>query len=176
MTQPRYIAWAGLLVTLVLLPYGRAALAQDSFADAFWQFRATAGVDYSSGKYGAPTTTGVIYSYVGMRAEKGPWILKVVVPWLSVSGPALLLDGRGSGTAGTVADRDVSGPGDITVSATYALEQFYDRELFVDFTVRLKIPTASFADGPWYRRSGRRVPDRYCPSAWRFYAVRDSRL
>ena len=124
-----------------------ASSAQESYGDVFWQYRATAGVDYSSGHYGAATTTDVVFTYVSLRADKGPWSLKAVVPWLSVSGPAVLLDGRGSGSIGTTPDRSVSGAGDINLSATYALERFYDRELFIDFTARLKIPTASFAKG-----------------------------
>jgi hypothetical protein len=89
----------------------------------------------------------VFYSYVDVRAEKGPWTLKLVLPWIHVSGPAVLLDGRGSGSVGITNDRSVSGLGDINVSATYSLEQLYAAALFIDFTARVKIPTASFTKG-----------------------------
>ncbi|TAK98406.1 MAG: hypothetical protein EPO08_19070 [Rhodospirillaceae bacterium] len=123
------------------------AWAQDSFGDAFWQFRTSAGVDYSSGNYGATTKTDVIYAYASLRAMKGPWTLKLVVPWISVLGPAVLLDAGSSGSVATGTTRSASGPGDVNLSASYSLERFYNRGLFIDFTARLKIPSASFADG-----------------------------
>ena len=135
-----------LAMLLLAMTLGHAR-AQDSFGDAFWQFRTSAGVDYSSGKYGATTATDVVYTYASLRAMKGPWTFKVVVPWLSVSGPAVLLDAGTSGSVGTGANRQVSGLGDISVSASYSLEQFYNRGLFIDFTARLKTPTASFTKG-----------------------------
>ncbi len=44
-----------------LLGFAGAAHAQDSFADAFWQFRASAGFDFSSGTYGATKPTEILY-------------------------------------------------------------------------------------------------------------------
>ena len=126
---------------------GSGARAQDSFNDAFWQFRATAGFDYSSGHYGADTATVITYSSTSFRADKGPWTFKAVLPWITLSGPAVLLDGAGGGSVGTGASRHESGLGDISLYGTYSLESLYSRGLFVDFTFRLKTPTASFSKG-----------------------------
>jgi len=140
---------AYLLVSAAALCLAAAASAraQDSFGDAFWQFKASAGTDYSTGSYGASQNTDVSYSYAALKAMRGPWTLKVVVPWISVSGPAVLLDAGASGSVGTLTSRNASGQGDISVAATYSLEQLYNRGLFVDFTARVKIPTASFSKG-----------------------------
>ena len=123
------------------------AQAQDSFADAFWQFRASSGFDFSSGYYGAPKRTEILYIPVTLQAAKGPWTLKAVAPWIRVSGPALLLDGGAEGTLGMRSSGAASGLGDINLSATYAVESLYTYGLFVDLTGRVKAPTASFSKG-----------------------------
>ncbi len=124
-----------------------AAGAQDSFADAFWQFRASSGFDFSSGTYGATKPTEILYIPATLQAAKGPWTLKVVVPWIRVSGPALLLDGTAEGTAGVRTSGAASGVGDINISAMYSLENLYSYGLYVDLTARVKAPTASYAQG-----------------------------
>lgn len=124
-----------------------AAFAQDSFADAFWRFRATSGFDFSSGKYGADKPTEVLYVPFTLQATKGPWTLKGDVSWLRVSGPALLLDGSAVGTVPVRTSGAASGPGDINLYARYSLEDLYDNNVFVDITGRVKIPTASFTKG-----------------------------
>jgi hypothetical protein len=131
----------------VVVAMGAQAHAQDSFADAFWQYRASSGFDFSSGTYGAAKPTEVLYLPVTLQAAKGPWTLKAVVPWLRVSGPALLLDGSAEGSAGARAAGHVSGLGDISLAAMYSLESLYNYGLYVDFTARAKAPTASFAKG-----------------------------
>ena len=123
------------------------AVAQDAFGDAFWQYRASAGFDYSSGSYGAATKTTVTYSSATLRATKGPWTLKAVVPWMTLSGPAVLLDGAGGGTVATGQSRNVSGVGDLIFSGGYSVQEWYPRGLFVDFTLRVKAPTASVTKG-----------------------------
>jgi hypothetical protein len=136
---------AGAACIFALMP--AASAAEDAFGDAFWQYRVSAGLDYSSGGYGASKTTDIAYSYVNVRAAKGPWTFKLILPWIDVSGPAVLLDGPGAGSIATGTSRNASGLGDITLSATYSLESLYDRQLYVDFTGRIKLPTASFSKG-----------------------------
>jgi hypothetical protein len=124
-----------------------AAQAQDSFADAFWQFKASSGFDFSSGTYGASKPTEILYIPATLQAAKGPWTFKAVVPWIRVSGPALLLDGTTDGTAGVRTSGAASGVGDINLSAMYSLESLYTYGLYVDLTARVKAPTASYAQG-----------------------------
>ena len=130
------------------LAFSNAAVrAQDSFADAFWQFRASSGFDFSSGYYGAAKRTEILYLPLTLQAAKGSWTLKAVVPWLRVSGPALLLDGAAEGAAGVRAGGAASGIGDINLSVTYGIESFSAAGLYIDLTARVKAPTASFAKG-----------------------------
>ncbi len=132
----------------LLLVLNAPARAQDSFADAFWQFKASSGFDFSSGDYGAAKATEILYLPVSLQAAKGPWTFKAVVPWIRVSGPALLLDGAAEGaTTGVRSSGAASGPGDITLSGTYSLESLYAQGLYVDFTARVKMPTASYTKG-----------------------------
>jgi len=136
------------LITVAGLATGAVpAQAQDSFADAFWQYRANVGFDFSSGYYGAAKATEILYVPVTLQAAKGPWTLKAVVPWVRVSGPALLIDGAGEGAAGVRASGAASGLGDINLSATYSIEALYNSGTYIDLTARTKVPTASFADG-----------------------------
>ncbi len=134
-------------IALLIFTFARPAIAQDTFADAFWQYRASSGFDFSSGSYGATKNTEILYIPATFQAAKGPWTLKAVVPWLRVSGPALLLDGAAEGTTNVRASGSASGLGDMNFSAMYSLERFYNYGLYVDLTARVKAPTASFKKG-----------------------------
>jgi hypothetical protein len=140
----RYLVFA---IAVSLAASCGAARAQDSFADAFWQFRASSGFNFSSGYYGAAKSTEILYLPVIVQAAKGPWTLKAVVPWIRVSGPALILDGGAEGTTGVHTSGAASGVGDINISGTYAVERLYSYGLFVDLTGRVKAPVASFSKG-----------------------------
>lgn len=144
MSYPRAFSFTALVSALAA---SAPAAAQDTFADAFWRFRATTGFDFSSGKYGAEKATEVLYVPFTLQATKGPWTLKGDVSWIRVSGPALLLDGSVVGTVPVRTSGSASGPGDINLYARYSLEDLYENNVFIDITGRVKIPTASFTDG-----------------------------
>jgi hypothetical protein len=141
--SPLRVSVLAALMTGLAVP----AVAQDTFADAFWRFRGTTGFDFSSGTYGADKPTEVLYVPFTLQATKGPWTLKGDVSWLRVSGPALLLDGSAVGTVPVRTSGSASGPGDINLYVRYSLEDLYDNNLFIDLTARVKIPTADFSDG-----------------------------
>jgi hypothetical protein len=135
------------LISALVVGQASAAAAQDTFADAFWRFRATTGFDFSSGKYGADKATEVLYVPFTLQATKGSYTLKADVSWIRVSGPALLLDGSAVGTVPVRTSGSASGPGDINLYARYSVESLYDNNLFVDLTARVKVPVADFKDG-----------------------------
>jgi hypothetical protein len=124
-----------------------ATRAQDSLQEFVWSTRASAAFDYSSGTYGAAKATDISFLPVTVQSSRGPWTLKGSLAWMQVDGPALILDGSGSGASGAGADRSVNGIGDLNLSATYALDGLYDRGIYIDFTGRVKLPTASFRKG-----------------------------
>ena len=139
--------YAPLLAAVLVICGGEHVHAQDSFADAFWQYRVSTGFDFSSGSYGATKDTEILYIPVTLQAAKGPWTLKATVPWVRVSGPALLIDGAGESIPGLRTSGAASGFGDVALSATYALDRFANAGLYLDLTARVKAPTASFAKG-----------------------------
>src|SRR5262249_40959182 len=106
---------------------GGAARAQDAFTDAFWEYRAFGGFDYSSGHYGSTEVTEVYYTSATLQASKGPWKFKAVVPWLRVVGPAVLLDGTSSGVTTTTTSRHQDGVGDISFYGTYSIQSLYQQ-------------------------------------------------
>lgn len=136
-----------LMVPGIIMTPG-SILAQDSFADAFWQYRASTGIDVSSGYYGARERTTIIYVPGTLQAAKGPWTARAVFSYLEVSGPALLIDGSSAGESlGVRTSGKATGPGDINLYTSYSFESLYDRGLFIDLTGRVKAPTASFNKG-----------------------------
>lgn len=137
-----------MLCTLIGVVASSACSAQDSFSDAFWQYRASTGFDYSSGDYGAAKPTEIWYVPVSFRASKGPWALKVTTGWLSVSGPALLVDaGTADAALGLRTAGSASGVADLNFYVTYSVDALAAHNIFLDLTARLKAPTASFAKG-----------------------------
>jgi hypothetical protein len=143
--QSRFVQFVAVAAALVAPPF--AARAQQSMQDFVWATRVSAALDYSSGKYGDTRPTDVVFAPVTVQAAKGPWTVKGSFAWMSVSGPALIIDGTAAGAAGSGADRSVNGPGDLNLSLMYSLEQLWDRGVYIDVTGRFKVPTASFAKG-----------------------------
>lgn len=121
--------------------------AQDSFNDFFWSSRITTGFDYSSGTYGQAESTKISYVPVTVQSARGPITFKLSGGWLAVSGPALILDGAATTTTTPAVSRKVSGLADTSLAVMYSLEQLYDDGIYIDFTLRTKLPTASFSKG-----------------------------
>lgn len=146
---PRFLpAFPSLLFALACAIAASPCSAQDSFGEVFWQYRASTGFDYSSGNYGAAKPTEIWYVPVSLRASKGPWALKVTTGWLSVSGPALLVDaGTADAALGLRTTGSASGVADLNFYVTYSVDSLAAYNIFLDLTARLKAPTASFVKG-----------------------------
>lgn len=139
----------GLTAVCFGLTLTASASAQEDAQNDDRRYRINLGFDYSSGSYGETEKTDIVYVPLSLRVEDGPWTLRAVVPWLHVSGPSLILDGANGGGdgVGTRTNASDSGLGDISLSAMYSFEQFYEQDLFLDVTARVKIPTASLDAG-----------------------------
>jgi hypothetical protein len=107
-----------------------------------------AGLNYSTGTYGTSTSTDIVSIPFTARYDRGPWIFKLIVPYLYISGSGDVIPGlgrvnnsnsRGRGKGGV--SESVSGPGDTIVAATY--NAYYDSasKLGLGLTGRLKLPT-----------------------------------
>lgn len=147
--------WSAL--TVGLLVSTSPVLAQKSVIESDeTRFRTSLGMDYTSGSYGTEEKTEILFVPLSLQAEQGPWTVRAVIPWLHVSGPALVIDGGEGGSIGTRDAASASGMGDISLSLMYSFEELYQYDWFVDLTARVKIPTANLSDG-----LGTGEPDAY---------------
>jgi len=115
-------------------------------------FTASIGAEYTTGDYGGGADTDVLYVPISVGLETDSWYVKASLPWLNLSGPGVFLgedlplvrDVRGPTRA---ADEEVSGFGDLSLSAgrSFDLDEAGDWRL--DITARVKLATADEADG-----------------------------
>lgn len=99
------------------------------------------GIDYSRGGYGAAEDTEVVYAPVGLRATTSRWRIEASIPWLRIRGPAgSVVGGVVIPGAGPVISR--SGPGDVTLTATYQLVPPQAGRTQWELGAGVKLPTA----------------------------------
>ena len=109
-------------------------------------FSLGAGLHYSEGKYGTSEETRITSLALTGRYDHEPWIFKLTVPYLYVSGGQQVIPGIGAvnRSRGT---SSASGMGDIVAAATYNVH--YDRAsmLGIDLTGKVKLGTADERKG-----------------------------
>lgn len=112
-----------------------------------WTF--TTGMDYSEGDYGQSIKTKITYIPFTSRYEIGRWSLKATLPWLHIEGPGGVSgDGRViTGNPTRVTRSSESGQGDIVAAATYSAIMLTEQKFYLDFTGKVKLPTASESHG-----------------------------
>ncbi|MBW4049765.1 MAG: transporter [Proteobacteria bacterium] len=125
---------------------------------------ASAGVDYSSGKYGLDTTTTIWDVPLKMGYSGSNWSFGVTLPYLHVSGPGNVIQGvgvvrntnpqgrggRGNaliGTPATYLSGTASGMGDAVAEATFHAVENKHAGFAMDITGRIKFGTASADKG-----------------------------
>ncbi len=102
----------------------------------------TTGVDYSSGDYGQVIDTHILYMPVITKIRYDRWTAKLTIPYLSITGPGVVIggeDGSDSGTPG--AKTTESGLGDVTASLGYTFP-IIDDHTKLSLTGKIKFPTA----------------------------------
>lgn len=132
-----------------LLIASTALLFGSGVASAQTRVTLSTGVDFSTGDYGRDMDTEVISVPMSLRVSHDRWSVRVSVPWLSVSGPADLVDvtvGEGGvieegSPAGTTRVGTVTGFGDTTVSVTRSFREVFTRTGYLDVTARARLPT-----------------------------------
>lgn len=130
-----------LLLSATALTAGTLLLAQTDQAPASPQshLSVTTGVDYSRGDYGLSEDTTVLSVPLDVAYENGPWLLRVVAPWLTIDGPATIVGSAGGNTRPVTNSN--SGLGDVVVGATYRAGPVAG-DVEMDVTARAKLPTA----------------------------------
>ena len=156
------VRWAGLTVPACVLLF--AASGAMAAARTAWTF--STGATYSSGDYGDLTDTKVFAVPFALTVRTGNWKFRASIPWVSISGPALLIQTPGGGDSGggpgggpgpsggdAVGENGGSGGGshdhtgqrsgigDLNLAVTYDWDLGHD--FYVEPGVKLKAPTAS---------------------------------
>lgn len=130
-------------MTALLLALGACSLHPSTVQAADGKLTLSAGVDYSSGDYGADTDTDVWYFPLTAKYEIGRSIFKLTVPYLQVEGPAgcIIIDGRPiCAPTGTISAEE--GLGDVIFAYSYSLTPQPVSGFFVDLVGKVKFATA----------------------------------
>src|SRR2546430_15938930 len=78
----------GKLFALGLLAFAQGVLAADA-----GEFSLGVGFNYSSGEYGTSTTTELLSIPIIARYDHAPWVFKLTIPYLSISGGTSVVPG-----------------------------------------------------------------------------------
>ncbi len=108
------------------------------------------GADYSSGNYGLSDTTRVFYLPVTAKNEAGRWVLKLVVPYIRITGPSNVVGAPENQVIlpnGGFARRTESGLGDVVANAFYNVFDGRNTPLGLDFGAKIKFGTADDSRG-----------------------------
>jgi len=104
-------------------------------------------MDYNTGKYGGTQSTSILYVPATLKYYRNSWTLKLTVPYLQISGPYNVINGVGvTGVAATTSTTR-SGLGDVVLAATRNVYNRNSLGFFVNLTGKLKLGTASSAQG-----------------------------
>ena len=119
-------------------------------ADGTWALGS--GVHYSRGDYGGPTETRILSVPLNLRYDREPWIVRLTVPYLRISGESDVLPGlgrvaRGNRGGAATTSSSASGLGDSTLAATYAAYYNAASRSGLDLTGKLKLATGDESEG-----------------------------
>jgi hypothetical protein len=117
------------------------------------EFAVTTGFDYSDGEFGdthhtttlfVPVTLAYLFDhFVPTAYENDLFELKVTIPWVQAQGPGIV----GVGSDGSLPNDRRQGLGDISVETSYIVFSAVRSRLpALEFSTRIKIPTASSSD------------------------------
>lgn len=98
------------------------------------------GVDYTTGDYGTNETTDIVYVPLILKYESGPWIGKLTLPYIRITGPGDVLPDIGRVGTRTAPRRTEQGLGDVVASLTRAV--YSGQSLLLDATGKVKFATA----------------------------------
>lgn len=108
-------------------------------------FRVALGIDYSSGDYGDSVDTDIVFIPLSLSLTDGPWTLRVIAPWVDVTGPADIFAPHNPGEEEEHAAEDertsVSGLGDMQLGVS-SIHQVGKSVFYVSPSAWVKVPTA----------------------------------
>ena len=111
-----------------------------------------AGFDFNHGKYNLDLSSKVYYAPLTFRYDNGPWSFSLSTGYMRISAPNNVFlgpdekpffdDDKNDDEDGLNFQEIHEGLGDIYLSTTYSINSLYDNQIYIDFTGRVKIPTA----------------------------------
>src|SRR3569623_3541729 len=116
---------------------------QAVWAEDTGNFSVGTGYNYSSGTYGTSTTTDITSIPLVATYDKGPWTMRLTVPYIRITGASDVLPGVGrarASAAPTVSTQ--SGLGDVVASGTYNFFNDAASQIGADITGKIKFGTA----------------------------------
>jgi len=126
-----------------LLTQSAWADTQSEWAENNGTFSLTTGFDYSSGKYGDKEKTDTTSVPVIAKYELDRWVLKLTVPYVTITGPGNVVPNIGQVRNATTTKRTTeSGLGDIVAGVTYSLFDGSNGMPMIDLTGKVKFGTA----------------------------------
>ena len=118
-----------------------------SWADEAGTLSMGTSVNYSTGKYGTPTSTNITSIPFNVAYDKGPWTLKLSVPYVRITGASDVVVGVGKTSTSAPVIRTASGLGDVVAAATYNFYNDAASQFGADVTGKIKFGTADKAKG-----------------------------
>ena len=108
------------------------------------------GADSSTGKYGQDQSTHIFFVPITGKYEAGPWTLKLLVPYIRITGPGNVIgagDSRITLPRAGGARRTETGLGDVVASAFYNVLDERSAPIGMDLGVKIKFATADDSKG-----------------------------
>jgi hypothetical protein len=103
------------------------------------QWTISTGYNYSSGDYGQTESTKVHYAPVTLKWRHGKWTLKLMAPYISITGPGVVVGDVPVGAPRPVGTE--SGLGDVTATVDY-MHTLNAKGTTLNLTGIVKLPTA----------------------------------
>ncbi|MEJ2093670.1 MAG: transporter [Gammaproteobacteria bacterium] len=131
------------VVQLALLVSALSVLQQAGAQEAS-TFKFSTGVDYSSGDYGDPIDTDILYVPFTFTYERYPVTMKLSLSWLEIQGPGGVVGGGDAAVVvrpGTGVKTTESGFGDTWFSLGYSVDAIPAELFYLDLIAKVKFPT-----------------------------------
>ncbi len=107
----------------------------------------SSGFDFSTGDYGSSGTTQIAYAPFSVKYARDPFVVKLTIPYIRITGPGNVVGVDGVLIAGGTAKRETNdGLGDVILSTGYVLAPLRPAWPYLEFTAKVKFPTASEKD------------------------------
>lgn len=104
----------------------------------------SSGFDFSTGDYGSTGTTQIEYAPVSIKYARDPFVVKLTVPYIRITGPGNVVGVDGVLVTGASAKQETNdGLGDVILRTGYVLKPVGPAWPYLEFTAKVKFPTAS---------------------------------